>query len=78
MYLTNRERVLKVLWQLITKPSQSPSYFHNLITESSPLTLKLPWWSYDAINFLRKLEFNNSFEWGSGGSTLFLANISGN
>jgi hypothetical protein len=77
MYLTNRERVLKVLWQLMTKPSKSPSYFHNLITESSPLTLKLPWWSYDAINFLRKLEFNNSFEWGSGGSTLFLANISG-
>ena len=27
--------------------------------------------------FNKKLEFNHSFEWGSGGSTLFLANISG-
>jgi hypothetical protein len=77
MYLTNRERILKVLWKLISRPSQAPSYFHNLITQKSPLELRIPWWSYDAINFIRKLEFNNSFEWGSGGSTLFLANISG-
>jgi hypothetical protein len=76
MYLTNRERILKVLWKLISRPSQAPSYFHNLITQKSPLELRIPWWSYDAINFIRKLEFNNSFEWGSGGSTLFLASRS--
>ena len=76
MYLTNRERLLKVLCKLFSRPSQVPSYFSNLLTKKSPLELKLPWWSYDAINYLSNLKFNNSFEWGSGGSTLFLANLS--
>lgn len=76
MYLTNRERLLKVLFKLFSRPSQVPSYLSNLITKKSPLQLQLPWWSYDAINYLSKLKFNNSFEWGSGGSTLFLASLS--
>ena len=76
MYLTNRERLLKVLFKLFSRPSQVPSYLSNLITKKSPLQLQLPWWSYDAINYLSKLKFNNSFEWGSSGSTLFLASLS--
>jgi len=76
MYLTNRERLLKVLFKLFSRPSQVPSYLSNLITKNSPLQLQLPWWSYDAINYLSKLKFNNTFEWGSSGSTLFLASLS--
>jgi len=76
MYLTNRERLLKVLFKLFSRPSQVPSYLSNLITKKSPLQLQLPWWSYDAINYLSKLKFNNTFEWGSSGSTLFLASLS--
>ena len=75
MYLTNKERLLKVVLKLFSKPSQAPSYFCHLITGKSPLELRLPWWSYDAINYLKNLKFESCFEWGSGGSTLFLATL---
>jgi len=38
--------------------------------------MHLPWWSYESIAYVKKYNFDSCFEWGSGGSTLFLAKIS--
>jgi hypothetical protein len=41
----------------------------------SPLSLKLPWINFPAIDFLRQTlkRGGKAFEWGMGGSTLFLS-----
>jgi SAM-dependent methyltransferase len=57
-----------------------PSYLgrvlrHNLLGSHSPSELELPWFSYAAIDFL-EAHLSRSMrvcEYGSGGSTLFLA-----
>jgi len=42
--------------------------------ESDPLSLELPWMNYKAIRWLSRHARNAAvFEWGSGGSTLYLA-----
>ncbi len=75
MYLTNFQRSLKLLGHLCAKPRNVIPYFRFSITNSSPLELELPWWSFSAIRKLDKhLNHNHRvFEWGSGGSSVFLA-----
>ena len=76
MYLSNRERTLKVISNLLARPSLFPRYFLNLLNKRTPIEMHLPWWSYDSIAYVQKYNFDSCFEWGSGGSTLFLAKIS--
>ncbi len=50
-------------------------WYRDMHSGTGTLSLKLPWITYDAIDFLSKictLEMT-VFEWGSGGSTLFFA-----
>ena len=74
MYLTNRERVQKVFLSLIKKPSHIIPYFQYSLTKKTPLEIGLPWWSYKSIKKVESLLNSNLtvFEWGSGGSTVFL------
>ena len=48
---------------------------HNPLNGRSPLDFEMPWFSYAAIDFLEKFLQPHmvAFEYGSGGSTLFLA-----
>ena len=74
MYLTNRERVQKVFLSLIKHPSFVIPYFKYSLTKKTPLEIGLPWWSYKSIKKVESLLNSNLtvFEWGSGGSTVFL------
>ena len=75
MYLSNFQRALKLLGNLCSRPGNLIPYFRYSITNSSPLDLELPWWSLSAIREMEK-HLNHShriFEWGSGGSSVFLA-----
>ena len=75
MYLTNVQRSLKLLGHLCSRPGNLIPYFRYSITNCSPLELELPWWSLSAIQEMEKHLNNNHrvFEWGSGGSSVFLA-----
>lgn len=75
MYLTNAQRTRKLLFSLLSKPGNICSYFLYSLTSKSPLELAMPWWSLDAIRALENhlSEKHEVFEWGSGGSTLYLA-----
>ena len=74
MYLTNRKRVQRVLLSLIKTPSYIIPYFKYSLTKKTPLEIGLPWWSYKSVKKVQSLLNNNQtvFEWGSGGSTIFL------
>ena len=75
MYLSNFQRILKLLGNLCSRPGNLIPYFRYSITNGSPLELELPWWSLSAIREMEK-HLNHShrvFEWGSGGSSVFLA-----
>ena len=75
MYLTNFQRSLKLLGCLCSNPWHLVPYFKYSLTQKTPLELGLPWWSQSAIEELEKhLDHNHCvFEWGSGGSSIFLA-----
>ena len=73
MYLSNSKRVWKVISNLVANPLLVPKYVSNLVNAKNPIELQLPWWSYKSISHIQKLSFEKCLEWGSGGSTLFLA-----
>ena len=75
MYLSNSQRIAKVILQLTGNPSYLIPYLRYSLTNRSPLELELPWWSLKAIRTLEKhlKKEHRVFEWGSGGSTIFLA-----
>jgi len=76
MRLTNRQRVQKVIGNLMWQPGLLPRYvLHNCLASRSPIELELPWFSYRAIDFLKDFlrPEMRVFEFGSGGSTLFFA-----
>jgi len=76
MYGTVSQKIGRVLTNLILHPQYiSRCLVHNLVKGKTPLDLELPWFSYAAIDFLQsflKPEMTVC-EYGSGGSTLFLA-----
>ena len=78
MYLSNYRRTLKLLGHLCLKPVNILPYIRLSLTRKTPLELGLPWWSIGAIREMEKhLDGNQRvFEWGSGGSSLFMANRS--
>lgn len=47
----------------------------DMHSNKSTMSMGLPWMTYDAIDFLKKISSAemNVFEWGSGGSTIFFA-----
>ena len=75
MYLSNSKRVWKVLSNLAANPLLVPKYISNLVNAKNPTELQLPWWAYKSISHIQKSSFEKCFEWGSGGSTFFLAKI---
>lgn len=50
-------------------------YLRSVLPGGSPLSVHLPWWTFGAIEWLEGWLGPNhqAFEWGSGGSTVFLA-----
>ena len=75
MYLTNSQRSLKLLGHLCSNPQNIVPYLRFFMSAQTPLELELPWWSLSAIRELEKhLDPKHQvFEWGSGGSSVFLA-----
>jgi len=75
MYLSNSARTRKLILSLLVNPQDLISYLRYSLTKKTPLQIGLPWWSYKSIHTIEPLlkKEHNVFEWGSGGSTLFLA-----
>ena len=79
MNIKNHQKFLKLFYNLgFENPNFLIRYFNYSLLSSSPLENALPWWSWKAIDEISKSHFNDTFEYGSGGSTLFIGNISNN
>ena len=77
MNLTNTARVIKLVGDLARRPGYIPAYlrFHPF-RKVVPLQAKLPWWSFEAIDYIAARLADNPkkvFEFGTGGSTIFFA-----
>lgn len=79
MYLSNLERLKQLGVHLVSRPFDFYRYFRFCFFFDSPLRQGLPWWSFDAIDWVREnhKRFKDAFEWGSGGSTIFLGKLCG-
>ncbi len=70
------EKIGRLAANLVTHPQYIPRCFvHNVLNGKRPLDLELPWFSYAAIDFLKRFlrPEMRVCEYGSGGSTLFFA-----
>ena len=77
MYLSNPRRIQLVLLYLIRSPWFFPRYLRDCCFSKSPLQKSLPWWAYESIDWVKKNLHSSTkvFEWGSGGSTVFLSGL---
>lgn len=69
-------KIARVVSNLVVHPNYIPRTFrHNVVNGVSPLDLEVPWFSYAANDFLSEWlkPHMKAFEYGSGGSTLFLS-----
>lgn len=69
-------KIARVVSNLVVHPNYIPRTFrHNVVNGVSPLDLEVPWFSYAANDFLSDWlkPHMKAFEYGSGGSTLFLS-----
>jgi hypothetical protein len=75
MYLSNFQRLKKLTFNLLAHPKYIFPYLRYSLTNQTPLDINLPWWSFESIELIQPLLTRDKviFEWGSGGSTLFLA-----
>lgn len=76
MDLSPGQKLVNLAGSLLTHPAQVPRYLAHLPAWGrSPIDLELPWFSYSAIDYLGvALQPGHTvFEFGSGGSSLFLA-----
>jgi len=76
MHGTVPQKIGRVIGNLLTHPHYiSRCINHNFINEKTPLDLELPWFSYAAIDFLKGFVEQQMAvcEYGSGGSTMFVA-----
>ncbi|HEY0863732.1 MAG TPA: hypothetical protein VGD97_06475 [Lacunisphaera sp.] len=70
------KKIARLTGSLLSHPAQVPRYVSHLpVWARSPIDLELPWFSYGAIDFLRDAvrPGHMVFEFGSGGSSVFLA-----
>jgi hypothetical protein len=75
MNLSNSRRFVQLGRHLLTKPWRIPNYLKTSLSSRNPLELELPWRSNDAIYAIDRwvTSKTKAFEYGTGGSTLFLA-----
>lgn len=76
MHGTVPQKIGRVLGNLLLHPQYiSRCLSHNVVNGRTPLDLELPWFSYAAIDFLKKFlqPHMTVCEYGSGGSTIFFA-----
>ena len=69
-------RVPRVFWHLLIRPADITRYLRqSLSPKLTPLDMGLPWWSFGAVDAVEEFirPEMESFEFGSGGSTIFLA-----
>jgi len=69
-------RVPRVLWWLLRRPQDIAPYLRfGFRSRHTPLDLGMPWWSFGATRAVEKILRPEMivFEFGSGGSTIFLA-----
>jgi hypothetical protein len=69
-------KVARLVSNLVIHPTYIPRTFrHNVVNGVSPLDLETPWFCYAANDYLDKWlkPHMTAFEYGSGGSTLFLS-----
>jgi hypothetical protein len=73
MHGSTATRFIRLAGDLTATPSNIPRYIASL--KKPPLELKLPWFSFGAIDFLDGWlrPDMTAYEYGSGGSTVFLA-----
>jgi len=68
-------RIPRVLFHLAIRPRDWLRYVRaGAFTKKSPVELGMPWWSFGAVDAMaaRLRKDQDVFEYGSGGSTLFL------
>lgn len=73
---TTLGRVTRVVERGLRHPLEAAQYLSHLpLWKSTPIDLRLPWFSYGAIHELNRWlrKEHSVFEFGSGGSTIFLA-----
>ncbi len=77
MNLSNRQRVGKLLLNLLKHPSLIVPYLgSNLIRRSNPIEQRTAWWSFLAIQDVdKRIKGKRVFEYGMGGSTLRWARL---
>jgi hypothetical protein len=74
----NNEAAKKIWGEFVSRHKEFTNYgdqwIHSRTAGVSPLFLEVPWISYPAIDFLNSFLVRKSaaFEWGMGGSTIFL------
>jgi hypothetical protein len=69
-------RFPRVAWYLFTRPRDIVRYItQGLPNEHTPLSLGMPWWSFGAVDAVKDFIRPDMevFEFGSGGSSIFLA-----
>jgi predicted O-methyltransferase YrrM len=69
-------RVFRAGFYLLKRPQDFIPYFqYGLLCGKTPLELGMPWWSFGSVREVEKIIRKNMkvFEFGSGGSTIFLA-----
>lgn len=73
---TTAKRCLRLVANLLSQPWYGPRYFRHLpVWRRGPLDYGLPWYSWAAIDCLAShlTKQMTVFEWGGGGSTLWLS-----
>jgi predicted O-methyltransferase YrrM len=70
---SNFTRLARVAGYLFKKPGRISDYLKYSVSKKEPLSFELPWFSFEAIDFLNKMDLKNPkiLELGGGGSTAF-------
>lgn len=76
---SNTQKIIRLSKYFTKNPADIIPYFTLgalPYQKKTPLELEIPWFSWEAIRFLKKFikPGMKVFEWGSGGSTLYFAN----
>ena len=77
MKISYPKKIIKLIINLTFKPHNIFRYLrYSIFSNKTPIDIKLPWWSFDGIDELKKISKNKIiFEYGTGGSTLLLSKV---